>query len=106
METFGFSGLFQFKTLTIVVKFVLENMKNKLLTTSMDRQRLRPLVLHDEGIKHPFRQNLPAKITEIARQEHDSDAGSISKRKGLGENVSLFLLSFLAFFTVFYMFIF
>jgi hypothetical protein len=73
---------------------------------AMDRQRLRPVVLHDEGVKHPFRQNLPTQIAEIASQEHDLDAGSVAKGKGLGEDVSLFLLSFLAFFTAFYMFIF
>ena len=72
----------------------------------MDRQRLRSVVLHGEGIKHPFRQNLPDKIAEIARQEHDSDAGLKAKEKGLGEDASLFLLSFVAFFTAFYMFIF
>lgn len=64
------------------------------------------MVLPDEGMRHSFRQSLPIKIAEIAREEHDLDRVTTAKRKGLGENVSLFLLSFLAFFTAFYMFIF
>lgn len=72
----------------------------------MTGQRSRPLVLRDEGIKHPFRQTLPVQIVQIARDEHDSELALSGKDKGLAHDVSLFLLSFLAFFTAFYMFIF
>lgn len=72
----------------------------------MDREKLRPLILIDEGMRHSFRHSLPIKIAEIAREEHDLDRVSIAKEKGLGADASLFLLSFLAFFTVFYTFIF
>jgi hypothetical protein len=70
----------------------------------MNRERLRPLVIRNQGLKHPFRQSLPVNIVQMTREERDLDA--ITKEKGLGEDVSLFLLSFLAFFTAFYMFIF
>tara|TARA_R110001599_G_scaffold308161_1_gene514969 strand:+ start:210 stop:359 length:150 start_codon:yes stop_codon:yes gene_type:complete len=49
---------------------------------------------------------LPIEIIQIARDKHDSERVAIAKEKGLGDDVSLFLLSFLAFFTAFYMFIF
>ena len=45
-------------------------------------------------------------IVQMAREEHESEAAAIAKAGGLGDDVSLFLLSFLAFFTAFYMFIF
>lgn len=72
----------------------------------MDRERLRPLVLRGDAVRHPFRQRLPIEIIQIARDKHDSERVAIAKEKGLGDDVSLFLLSFLAFFTAFYMFIF
>lgn len=72
----------------------------------MDRKKLRPLVLQGEGIGHPFRQSLPVNLVQIAREEHDSDITATAKEKGLGDDASLFLLSFLAFFTAFYTFIF
>ena len=72
----------------------------------MDREKLRPLILQDNGIRHPFRQTLPMTIVQLAREEHESEAAAIAKAGGLGDDVSLFLLSFLAFFTAFYMFIF
>ena len=73
---------------------------------AMDRHRLRPLVLRDEAIRHPFRQSLPLTIVQIAREEHESEAAALPKAKGIGDDASLFLLSFLPFFTAFYMFIF
>tara|TARA_R110000824_G_scaffold11585_4_gene50704 strand:- start:16144 stop:16362 length:219 start_codon:yes stop_codon:yes gene_type:complete len=72
----------------------------------MDRDSLKPLVLREECIRHPFRQSLPIKIAEIAREENDSKAATTAKDRWLGDDISLFLLSFLAFFTAFYMFIF
>jgi hypothetical protein len=72
----------------------------------MDREKLRPLILQDNGIRHPFRQTLPMTIVQMAREEHESEAAAITKADGIGDDVSLFLLSFLAFFTAFYMFIF
>jgi hypothetical protein len=71
----------------------------------MDRETFRPLVLPNEGIRHPFRQSLPAEIVQIAREEHGLEAAAPSKGKWLGDDASLFLLSFLTFFTAFYMFI-
>jgi len=76
-----------------------------LLTNGMDRDRLRPLALTDEVTGHSFRRSLPEKIIGIARKEHDLDRVTTAKQEGFGEDVSLFLLSFLAFFTAFYMFI-
>jgi hypothetical protein len=72
----------------------------------MDRERLRSLVLRNEGIRHPFRQTLPVTIVQIARDEHDSEMAAMPKAGGVGDDVSLFFLSFLAFFTAFYTFIF
>lgn len=73
----------------------------------MDREKLRPLALGEQGIGHPFRQSLPIKSPQITREERDLvDAAAIANEDGLGEDISLFLLSFLAFFTAFYMFIF
>jgi|TARA_R110001606_G_scaffold10816_8_gene46682 hypothetical protein len=95
----------QFKTLTTDVNFALEYIANKLLTNGMDRNRLRPLAQTGEVARHSFRRSLPEKIIGIAREEHDLDRVSAAKQKGFGEDVSLFLLSFLAFFTAFYMFI-
>ncbi|ATW04634.1 hypothetical protein [Sphingorhabdus sp. YGSMI21] len=80
-------------------------MPNKLLTKAMDRETSRPLILPDDGLRHSFRRGLPLKIADIGTDKQDSDRVSVAKQKGLGEDVSLFLLSFLAFFTAFYMFI-
>jgi len=45
-------------------------------------------------------------IVQIAQDERDSEMAAIPRTGGLGDDVSLFFLSFLAFFTVFYTFIF
>ena len=71
----------------------------------MNREKFGPLSLHNQEIKHPFRQSLPIEIMQIARREHSLDAAKPAKAKWLGDDVSLFLLSFLTFFTAFYMFI-
>ena len=55
---------------------------------------------------HPFRQSLPLEWFQLARAEHVRDAAAPSRGKALGEDASLFLLSFIAFFTAFYTFIF
>tara|TARA_R110000824_G_scaffold24452_7_gene86112 strand:+ start:690 stop:908 length:219 start_codon:yes stop_codon:yes gene_type:complete len=72
----------------------------------MDREKLEPLALGNEGIRHPFRQSLPIEMVQITRKEHALEASTTSKERWLGEDASLFLLSFLAFFTAFYTFIF
>ncbi len=71
----------------------------------MDREKITPLVSRNDGIKHPFRQSLPAEIVQIAREAQGLEAAAPSKGKWLGDDASLFLLSFLTFFTAFYMFI-
>jgi len=80
-------------------------MGNKLLTKGMDTERLTRLALPDQSPRHSFRRSLPPKIAGLARQERDLEKLSDKKEEGFGEDVSLFLLSFLAFFTAFYMFI-
>ncbi|WP_417622254.1 hypothetical protein [Parasphingorhabdus sp.] len=65
---------------------------------------MRPLVLANDDVSHAFRRSLPSDIAKIAEEDHDLTAAA--KGKWLGEDVSLFLLSFLAFFTAFYTFIF
>ncbi|EZP51748.1 MULTISPECIES: hypothetical protein [Sphingomonas] len=53
----------------------------------------RRLVLTNEAARHPFRQTLPPPVAPDARRGDDSDW-------------KLFLLSFAAFFTCFYTFLF
>ncbi|PHR21180.1 MAG: hypothetical protein COA41_02415 [Sphingopyxis sp.] len=72
----------------------------------MDNETLNPLVLRSKAMQHPFRQSLPANMSRVARENHELEMEERTERKGVGEDVSLFLLSFLAFFTAFYMFIF
>ena len=64
--------------------------------------RNRPLVLTSESARHPFRQRLPAHVLRVvdttpARKKRITDDDSDWK---------LFALSFCAFFTAFYSFIF
>ncbi|MEH6716328.1 hypothetical protein [Parasphingorhabdus flavimaris] len=61
--------------------------------------------LQTQAIRHPFRQSLYPNVVQVAREDHRLDAVAPSKRKWLGEDASLFLLSFLSFFTAFYTFI-
>ena len=72
----------------------------------MDRENLRRLALRNDGIGHPFRQSLPFEMAQIAKADHALEATAKAEGKWLGEDVSLFILSFLAFFTAFYTFIF
>lgn len=55
----------------------------------------RRLVLTNESARHPFRQTLPPPVIAPARRRRDDD-----------QDWKLFLLSFSAFFTCFYTFIF
>lgn len=64
------------------------------------------MVSRNDDIRHPFRQSLPIEMLQIAEKEHAAKAATPTKEKWLGEDASLFLLSFLAFFTAFYTFIF
>lgn len=62
--------------------------------------RTRPLVLTTESARHPFRQRLPAHVVRV-------DAPQPPKRKVDDDSDwKLFGLSFAAFFTAFYSFIF
>lgn len=63
-------------------------------------------MLRGEGFRHPFRQSLPLTIVQIARDERDSETTAVAETSGLGDDINLFILSFLAFFTAFYTFIF
>jgi hypothetical protein len=71
----------------------------------MDREQLLILTSRNDGMGHPFRQSLPVEKMQITGKTDVSEA-SATPRGQLGEDVSLFLLSFLAFFTAFYTFIF
>jgi len=71
----------------------------------MDREKLLILASRNDGMGHPFRQSLPIEKIQIARKTEVSGESATPKRR-LGEDTSLFLLSFLAFFTAFYTFIF
>ncbi len=64
------------------------------------------MAFRNDGIGHPFRQSLPFEMAQIAKAEHALEGSATTGGKWLGEDVSLFLLSFLAFFTAFYTFIF
>lgn len=66
---------------------------------------MRALALRNEGSRHPFRLNLPREVLAVAADEQPQEPDS-SKRYWLNEDVHLFLLSFAAFFTAFYLFIF
>ena len=72
----------------------------------MEKEKFRTLALGNEGLRHSFRQSLPIEIVQIAQEERGSDVSANAQGKWLGEDGSLFLLSFCAFFTVFYTFIF
>ena len=66
--------------------------------------RTRPLVLTSESARHPFRQWLPAHVLRVVEE-----APAKSKKMRLANDDSdwkLFALSFSAFFTAFYSFIF
>lgn len=58
----------------------------------------RPLVLTSEHARHPFRQSLPRRVTTVTEPA--------KARKSSDEDWKLFVLSFAAFFTAAYSFIF
>lgn len=64
--------------------------------------RTRPLVLTTESARHPFRQRLPAHVLRVADEKAER------KRRVTDDDSDwkLFALSFCAFFTAFYSFIF
>lgn len=66
--------------------------------------RTRPLVLTTESARHPFRQRLPQHVLRVV-----DDAPARARPRRLSDDDSdwkLFMLSFCAFFTAFYSFIF
>lgn len=72
----------------------------------MKQIRTRKLVLHDEAAKHPFRLSLPLDVLTVAEDQVLTAEAVVPPKKGLNEDASLFVLSFSAFFTAFYLFIF
>lgn len=72
----------------------------------MKYNRTRPLVLRNEGARHPFRLSLSREILALGPEEIATEEVATKKSKWLNEDTSLFLFSFSAFFTAFYLFIF
>jgi hypothetical protein len=64
--------------------------------------RTRPLVLTTESARHPFRQRLPRHVLEVKEAPAGRSTHSVSD----DDDWKLFVLSFCAFFTAFYSFIF
>lgn len=64
--------------------------------------RTRPLVLTTESARHPFRQRLPAHVLRVT----DDKAQPKRRVRDDDSDWKLFALSFCAFFTAFYSFIF
>ncbi|WP_327754215.1 hypothetical protein VVT58_03205 [Sphingobium sp. SJ10-10] len=64
--------------------------------------RTRPLVLTSESARHPFRQRLPRHVLRLA----DEAASRPRVQPSDDNDWKLFMLSFGAFFTAFYSFIF
>ena len=62
----------------------------------------RPLVLTTESARHPFRQRLPRHVLKVA----EGTSGRPARPDSDDSDWKLFLLSFGAFFTAFYSFIF
>ncbi|MDZ7588779.1 MAG: hypothetical protein U5J78_06470 [Parasphingorhabdus sp.] len=73
----------------------------------MEKKSRRSLALTDEAVRHPFRQMLPREIRASALALKAAEPVlARPKRSAFGEDTQLFLLSFLAFFSAFYLFIF
>ncbi|PHQ63279.1 MAG: hypothetical protein COC10_06935 [Sphingobium sp.] len=64
--------------------------------------RTRPLVLTTESARHPFRQSLPPHVFRV----RDESARKPKRMVDDDQDWKLFALSFCAFFTAFYSFIF
>ncbi|SIN89631.1 hypothetical protein SAMN02745824_2208 [Parasphingorhabdus marina DSM 22363] len=71
----------------------------------MVEERNRALALRNEGARHPFRLKLPREALIVAPEERVL-VNEPERRLLLNEDVHMFVLSFLAFFTAFYLFIF
>lgn len=71
----------------------------------MVEKRTRALALRNEGARHSFRLTLPRNIVEVAVAELETEE-RVQNARWMNEDVHLFLFSFLAFFTAFYLFIF
>ncbi|MEL6874296.1 MAG: hypothetical protein AAGM33_02365 [Pseudomonadota bacterium] len=71
----------------------------------MVEDRNRALALRNEGARHPFRLKLPRESLIVAPEEIAA-ARQPERKLLLNEDVHMFLFSFLAFFTAFYLFIF
>ena len=71
----------------------------------MVEERNRSLALRNEGARHPFRLKLPREALIVAPEERVV-ANEPERRLLLNEDIHMFVLSFLAFFTAFYLFIF
>lgn len=65
----------------------------------------RPLVLRNEGAKHPFRLSLPLDTLALTEPQVALEESEEPSKKWFNEDASLFVLSFSAFFTAFYLFI-
>ena len=72
----------------------------------MNKKRTRALALRDEGARHPFRLTLPREILRAAREEAVIEEAMPASKRWHGEDTQLFVFSFAAFFTAFYLFIF
>lgn len=72
---------------------MVQKVKKALITI----MRTRPLILTTESARHPFRQRMPRHVLEV-KQDAAAAASDDNDWK-------LFLLSFCAFFTAFYSFI-
>ncbi len=72
----------------------------------MHIMRTRPLVLTNESARHPFRQRLPRHIFQVTDDAPAAKAQSRSLAASDDSDWKLFVLSFSAFFTAFYSFIF
>ncbi|WP_254054412.1 hypothetical protein [Sphingorhabdus sp. EL138] len=72
----------------------------------MKKNLNRSLTLHHEGVRHPFRLSLPLEALSLNDEQISLAETAKQPRKRLSEDASLFLLSFSAFFTAFYLFIF
>ena len=72
----------------------------------MEHKRKRSLVLREEGARHPFRLALPREILQVAEEQLLVDAERPPEKFWQNEDLHLFLLSFVAFFMAFSIFIF
>lgn len=72
----------------------------------MKQIRTRPLAIRNEGARHPFRLSLPLGVLTLTEEQEAIEDTEARQKKWLNEDASLFILSFSAFFTAFYLFIF